>query len=92
MTVQKLSKLACAFFPLQTFLPGQTPATGQTTALAQPEFKPITQEERFHHFIAGTFGAESVLRAAAGAAILQATNTPEQMGTRRCGLCAALRE
>jgi hypothetical protein len=61
---------------LQTYALGQTP----TTAPAPTEFQPMTQKERFHHFVAGTFNAESVLRAAAGAAILQATNTPAEWG------------
>jgi hypothetical protein len=40
----------------------------------------MTQGERFHHFIAGTFSVESIVRSAAGAAILQATNTPGEWG------------
>jgi hypothetical protein len=40
----------------------------------------MTEGERFHHFVAGTFNIESVVRAAAGAAILQATNTPSECG------------
>ncbi len=59
---------------LQISAPGQTPASTQT------EFQPMTQSERFHNYVKSTFNAEAVLRAAAGAAILQATDTPSEWG------------
>ena len=41
---------------------------------------PLTPAERFHSFVAHLFSAESVLRSAAGAAILQGTDTPHEWG------------
>ena len=62
-------------------------ATAQTSTqpknavpTAQDEYKPPTQKERFHRYVAGTFSAESLLRSAAGAAILQGTDTPTEWG------------
>ncbi len=92
MNVRKLSIVAFGFFLLPGFAPAQTgaiaeqsagpsdAASAQTPSPGRPEFKPMTQGERFHHFVAGTFSVESIIRAAAGAAILQATNTPSEWG------------
>jgi hypothetical protein len=55
-----------------------TPAP--SAAPAQSQYTPLTQSERFHHYIRGTFSVESVIRSAAGAAILQGTNTPSEWG------------
>jgi len=41
---------------------------------------PLTPAERFHSFVAHLFSAESVLRSAAGATILQRTDTPHEWG------------
>jgi hypothetical protein len=40
----------------------------------------LTQAERFHTFVTRLFNAESVLRSAAGSAILQGTDTPHEWG------------
>jgi hypothetical protein len=55
-------------------------AISQTTSPAQEEFKPMTQGERFHHYVHGMFSVEALARSAAGAAILQETNTPAEWG------------
>jgi hypothetical protein len=70
------------FYLVQGCALAQTESAPASTSAspAQSQFKPLTQGERFHHFVTGTFNAESVLRAAAGAAILQATNTPSEWG------------
>jgi hypothetical protein len=41
---------------------------------------PLTQAERFHSFVKRLFSPESVLRSAAGSAILQGTDTPHEWG------------
>jgi hypothetical protein len=82
--VRKFSIIACGFLLMPGLVAAQTePAStaGPTqTQFKPPQFKPMTQGERFHRFVTGTFNAESVIRAAAGAAILQATNTPSEWG------------
>jgi hypothetical protein len=77
----KLSIIVGGLLLLPGFAAAQT-ESGPTPAAtpAQQQFKPMTQGERFHHFVASTFNVESVIRAAAGAAILQATNTPSEWG------------
>jgi hypothetical protein len=55
------------------------PATAQTSGSDPDQFKPLTtQSERFHDFVKKTFSAESLVRSAAGAAILQGTDTPSE--------------
>jgi hypothetical protein len=86
--VLKISIVACGLLLPRGYASAQTgDAAGpndavpaQTASSAQPEFKPLTQGQRFHHFVTGTFSVEAVLRAAAGAAILQETNTPSEWG------------
>jgi len=55
-------------------------ASAQTVSSDQDGFKPMTRDERFHHYVSGTFSVESLVRSAAGAAILQGTNTPSEWG------------
>ena len=50
----------------------------QTAPPDPDQFKPMTQEERFHYFLKGTFSVESLARSAAGAGILQWTDTPSE--------------
>jgi hypothetical protein len=38
----------------------------------------MTESERFHHYLKGTFSVESAVRSAAGAGILQWTDTPSE--------------
>jgi hypothetical protein len=77
--VRKLRIAASMFFLMPGFVAAQTdPAPDPPAAPVQTQFKPMTQGEQFHHFVAGTFNIESIVRAAAGAAILQATNTPSE--------------
>jgi hypothetical protein len=68
----KITSLACALFLFAGL------ATPQTRDPA--EFQPMTQGERFHHFVAGTFSLESIIRSAAGAGILQWSDTPAEWG------------
>ena len=57
-----------------------------TTASESPDsstaavYTPMTQGERTKYYLAHTFSAESVLRSATGAAILQGLNTPSEWG------------
>ena len=78
---QKLRIAATVFFLTPGFVVAQTtPVPAPPAAPVQTQFKPMTEGERFHHFVAGTFNIESIVRAAAGAAFLQATNTPSEWG------------
>jgi hypothetical protein len=90
MTYQKsprfLSIAVCAisFFLAQPFSLAQ-PATTSTAPAASAGATanggaPLTQAERFHTFVTRLFSAESVLRSAAGSAILQGTDTPHEWG------------
>ncbi|HWF08870.1 MAG TPA: hypothetical protein VG297_10415 [Bryobacteraceae bacterium] len=45
----------------------------------------MTQSERFHHYVAGTFSVESIVRSAAGAGILQRADTPTEWGQGGAG-------
>jgi hypothetical protein len=79
--VRKLRIAASVFFLMPGFVAAQTdPAPAPPAAPVQTQFKPMTEGERFHNFVAGTFNIESIVRAAAGAAFLQATNTPSEWG------------
>ena len=81
--VRKFRMAASMFFLMPGLLAAQTdsvPAPAPPAAPVQTQFKPMTEGERFHHFVVGTFNLESVVRAAAGAAILQGTNTPGEWG------------
>lgn len=60
--------------------PDQPAAPVQTSQPAEPVYTPPAQAEQFHHFVNSTFSVEAVVRAAAGAAILQAMNTPGEWG------------
>ena len=60
--------------------PDQPAIPARTASPPQPGYTPMTQAGQFHHFVSSTFGIESTLRAAGGAAILQATNTPAEWG------------
>jgi len=53
---------------------------GQASASAALVYTAPTQSDKYHHFVADTFSIESVVRAAAGAAILQGMNTPGEWG------------
>src|SRR4030081_1373918 len=55
-------------------------ASAASTGTTADGFPPLTQAERFHTFVTRLFSAESVLRAAAGSAILQGTDTPHEWG------------
>jgi hypothetical protein len=59
-----------------------TPLTGEANrseAPAQlPAYTPMTQDERLHYYVQHMFNIESVFRAAAGAGINQAMNTPSE--------------
>lgn len=88
MNVRKFSIIACGFFMLQAFALAQT----ATDTAPQAEFQPMTQSEQFDHYVKSTFSVESLLRSAAGAGILQLTDTPHRVGTRRRGLCPAFRQ
>ena len=81
-----LSIAVCAisFFLAQPFSLAQ-PATTPTAPAASAGATanggaPLTQAERFHTFVTRLFSAESVLRSAAGSAILQGTDTPHEWG------------
>lgn len=79
--MKKLSTIACVFFAVQTFAPAQTDAGPAPAAVpTQTPYTPLTQSERLHNYLKGTFSVESVIRSAAGAAILQETNTPSEWG------------
>jgi hypothetical protein len=51
-----------------------------TDTAPQPEFKPMTQSEQFHHYVKSTFSVDSLLRSAVGAGILQLSDTPREWG------------
>jgi hypothetical protein len=51
-----------------------------TVVPQQPEFRPMSQAERLHHYVKSTFSLESVLGSAAGAGISQWQNTPSEWG------------
>jgi hypothetical protein len=70
--VRKTSIVICGIWLIGTL------AMAQTAPPDQDQFQPMTQEERLHHFIKGTFSVESLVRSAAGAGILQWTNTPSE--------------
>jgi hypothetical protein len=55
-------------------------APAASTGTTANGFSPLTQAERFHTFVTRLFSAESVLRSAAGSAILQGTDTPHEWG------------
>jgi hypothetical protein len=82
MKVRKLSIAACGFCLLQALVSAQTAAdtAAEPATRLQPAFKPMTQSERFQHYLKSTFSVESVLRSAAGAGIHQATDTPHEWG------------
>jgi hypothetical protein len=82
MKVRKLSIAACGFFLLQALVSAQTAAdtAGEPATRLQPAFEPMTQSERFQHYIKSTFSVESILRSAAGAGISQANDTPHEWG------------
>jgi hypothetical protein len=80
MKVRKLSIAACGFFLLQAFAAAQAPTDTASLLQPQPLFKPMTQGERFQHYVKSTFSVESILRSAAGAGIHQATDTPHEWG------------
>lgn len=56
------------------------PAPAASTATAPAPYTPITQRERTHRYLRSLISPESILRAAAGSGILQATNTPSEWG------------
>jgi hypothetical protein len=81
MKVRKLSIAACGLFLLQALVSAQTPAdTAEPVTKLQPAFKPMTQSERFQHYVKNTFSVEAILRSAAGAGISQANDTPHEWG------------
>ncbi len=57
-----------------------TSPTATTPANAAQPYTPMTQSERVHHWVTSTFSVEAAIRAAAGAAILQAMDTPAEWG------------
>lgn len=59
-----------------------TPALSSpvTPGVTGSAYTPMTQGQQFHHFVSGTFSVEAAIRAAAGAGILQAMNTPGEWG------------
>ena len=65
--------------PAAPAAPGPT-APDDTVATALTPYIPMTQADRFHHYVNGMFSVEAVARAFAGAAILQAMNTPAEWG------------
>lgn len=80
-----LSTVVCAVLLVESvaLAQGPSPAEPVTGTEGTPgvlRYAPMTQGEQFHYFLDGTFSAESVIRAAAGAAILQAMNTPGEWG------------
>lgn len=60
-------------------IPANAPAGSTAAALPSP-YRPMTQDERFRYYVKHMFSAESVFRSAAGAAILQGTDTPAEWG------------
>ncbi len=81
----KFSIIACTAVFLQSgaFAQSPAPAVAATTSQAASgvnSYTPMTQGQQFHHFARSTFSFEAVVRAAAGAAILQALNTPSEWG------------
>lgn len=81
--MKKLSIVACLFFVAQSLAFAQTesaPAPAPAALSAQLAYTPLTQRDRFHNYLRGAFSIESVVRSAAGAAILQETNTPSEWG------------
>jgi hypothetical protein len=79
--MRKLSIVARLFFVVPSLALGQTEsAPPPVAAPAQLAYTPLTQSDRFHNYLKGTFSVESVVRSAAGAAILQETNTPTEWG------------
>jgi hypothetical protein len=57
-----------------------TTASEKPDSSARAVYTPMTQGERTKYFLAHTFSAESVLRSAAGAGVLQGLNTPSEWG------------
>jgi hypothetical protein len=59
-----------------------TPVTGEANRSAAPAplpaYTPMTQDERLQYYVSHMFSVESVFRAAAGAGINQAMNTPSE--------------
>jgi hypothetical protein len=86
-SVIRITILTASFFVSQ-FSFAQTPGAGVNalrksspeTASATAEYVPMTQSERLRYYLKHTYSVESVLRSAAGAAILQGTNTPGEWG------------
>jgi hypothetical protein len=59
------------------------PQADRSAAVSTPppaQFVPMTRSERFRHYLVGTFGPESIFRAAASAGIGQARNVPKEWG------------
>jgi hypothetical protein len=74
LIVRKLAIVACwALVP-------QILALAQTTTPAPADYQTETQSERLHSYIKGTFSVEALVRSAAGAGILQGTDTPHEWG------------
>jgi hypothetical protein len=75
----------------------QTTSTGTTVNRETPEaqaapgradykvYTPITEKERLHYYFSHMFSTEAFLRAAAGAGINQAMNTPGEWGQGAAG-------
>jgi hypothetical protein len=82
MKVRTLSIAACGFFLLRALVSAQTAAdtAAEPATRLQPAFKPMTQSERFQHYVKGTFSVESILRSAVGAGISQGNDTPHEWG------------
>jgi hypothetical protein len=93
--MRRLSIIACAFFAVQSLTIAQAESVAAPTdsapvpadsapapsaAPAQSPYTPLTQSERLHSYIKGAFSVEALLRSAAGAAILQGTDTPHEWG------------
>jgi len=53
-------------------------ATKAVVSLPPAQFAPLTSSERFRNYLVGWVDAESILRAGAGAAIMQADGTPKE--------------
>jgi hypothetical protein len=56
-----------------------TPAANSTPAVTA-RYTPMTQREKLHYYVRHMFSVESVVRSAAGAAILQGVDTPAEWG------------
>src|SRR5262249_8284373 len=56
-----------------------TPAANSTPAVPA-RYTPMTQREKLHYYVRHMFSVESVVRSAAGAAMLQGVDTPTEWG------------